>query len=349
MKVAISGGHITPAQSLIQYLHQQGDQSVVLGRTSLEASHKSLEQAIAAQYSASFYPIKQVKFDRYHKTRSIIRTPQLFIAIKQVVTVLRAEKPDVCVSFGGYPGLILAFSASLLRLPVVVHEQTTQAGFANRLSSVFACQIAISHQSSQKYFPSRKTVLTGNLIRQEFFTKQTKPEWIPDHHLPIILVTGGSQGSQIIDTCLSPLIPQLTRQNLVIHQSRNPISTSYKNYISRQWFSATQKAWLHHHCWVVISRSGANTISEIQISGKPSILIPLKGSQKNEQLHNAKLITDHHAGILIKQDAISSEMLNQAIHEIKQNDLYAQNAQKYKLLAQNNAQRLYQLVVSACA
>ena len=93
------------------------------------------------------------------------------------------------LGFGGYLSLPVVLSAYFLKIPIVIHEQTLEAGFANKLEAKLAKKICISWQSSQKYFPKNKTILTGNPIKQEVVAaKDIKKE----NKIPVIFVTGGS-------------------------------------------------------------------------------------------------------------------------------------------------------------
>ena len=113
-----------------------------------------------------FYAINTARLQRKftkHTVPSLIKFPLGFI---QSLKILRKIKPEVVLGFGGYISLPVVLAAAFLKIPIVIHEQTLEAGFANKIEAKFARKICISWQSSEKYFPKEKTVLTGNPLRQ---------------------------------------------------------------------------------------------------------------------------------------------------------------------------------------
>jgi UDP-N-acetylglucosamine--N-acetylmuramyl-(pentapeptide) pyrophosphoryl-undecaprenol N-acetylglucosamine transferase len=313
MKICLIGGHPTPAIALMQYAASQNDRLFyVAAAPSAPHHHRELDQA---RVYARVSTIPTVKFDRHHKLLSIIKLPSLIYSTLAAYSVLKNCQPDLVVSFGGYVALPVGLAALLLHLPLVVHEQTAKAGLANRLLGKIAQAVVVSHSSSVPFFPRAKTKVLGNLVRQEFYTGGTKPIWLKKSIKPILLVTGASQGSAAINRLIAQSEKQLTCRFTLIHQIGNgqPARSPHPAYYPKDWISESELAWLMRHSQLMISRAGANTVSEIEATGIPAILIPLPSAQKNEQFHNASYLVKKGQAVIIKEKDLTLTTLEAAI------------------------------------
>jgi UDP-N-acetylglucosamine--N-acetylmuramyl-(pentapeptide) pyrophosphoryl-undecaprenol N-acetylglucosamine transferase len=271
-------------------------------------------------------------------TNIIALIPNIVLLIKgfiHAVSIIVSKRPTVYVSFGSYLSIPMALAAWLCRVPIVLHEQTRTAGIANTFVARFAHAVAISHQESKSFFPPSKTHFTGNLLRKTVLTPSTqKPSWLTTKATkPILYITGGSQGSEIINSTVGRVVKQLTKNWIIIHQcggttlqrnykrelekSRSKISSQLRtNYIVREWISETELSWIYAHARIAISRAGANTVLELQVKKLPSILIPLPFSHNNEQFLNAKALADHEQAVLLPQKNLTPQTLLATISEI---------------------------------
>lgn len=338
MKVLITGGHITPAISLIEKLLSHHHQPHLISSHYISEVGKTLsvDQSIAQNYDIPYHQIAPCKYHRHKSIFSLIFTlPKCFKGIVKSKRIISKTKPDIIVSFGGYLSLPVCIAGFLSKVPIVIHEQTTTAGLANRLVSKMATKVAISYKSSSPFFPSSKTILTGNLIRKEFIKKSIKtPSWHdPTIKLPVIYITGGNQGSMAINQTIFSSLDKLNANHIVVHQIGRSQKYNYKNlaskakqklpsdsknrYIFKPWFSAAEVAWLMKNSLLVVSRSGANTISEIIATKAVSLLIPLPTAAYDEQMANAQLIKDHHGGLVLNQDQLDPKILLTNITTLK--------------------------------
>ena len=161
------------------------------GEDSIEANElKSLQ--------VSYRTIKPVKFDRYHKIESALRLPQLIIPIAQSIQYLSQFKAEAVVLFGSFNAVPVGIAAAILRIPIIIHEQTLKGGLANQFLKSMAKVCAVSYQSSVTCFPPEKTKVIGNLIRNSFWRQSNSFSKKLPTSKPIIYVTGGNQGSQIL-------------------------------------------------------------------------------------------------------------------------------------------------------
>lgn len=342
----------------MEYLRDRGDQVVFLGRplASKSAGVKSREAEVAGNLGAKFIPVDSVKFDRRQILKSLVSLPLIFGPVFKAMKIIDKHRPEIVVSFGGYLSVPVALAAFIKKVPLLVHEQTAAGGLANRVVSLWAVAVAISYDESRKFFPVKKTILTGNLIRSSFFEakKQKTGKYI--------LVTGGSQGSLTINQTLSGILPKLLNKVEVYHQTGDSkvyrhfetqaeIKESLpadlkKRYHPAAYMDELTMANLVKNASLVISRSGANTISEIMASGTPAILIPLPKTQMDEQVRNASIIARHGAGEIISQEELTPEKLLGTIAQVlKHSRQYREGAKKLKSLVPEKAvEHFYRLM-----
>lgn len=286
--IIITGGHLTPALSLIDELYRRHFTDIVwIGRRT--------EESLITAKSIRFIPLTAGKLYRHFSLAAIISFLTIPVGLVQSWLILRRLRPRLIVSFGGYIALPVCLAARSLGLPIVTHEQGTRVGLANRIIGLLARRVAISWAPTRSAFPPRLTVLTGNLLRSAIVHRRTRsPIRRPLRH-PLIYVTGGHQGSRVINQTLRSLLPQLTRRYVVVHQTGsadfNQFSAlSLRRYFPFSWLDDEAVSWCFHHASLIISRAGANTVTELAFTGAPAILIPLPKSQQNEQWHNANLL-----------------------------------------------------------
>lgn len=336
MKVVISGGHLTPALAVIHAFRRISPKTkiVFIGREFAQVKEltRSREREEMKKLRIPFYPINAAKFHRTYFLRNFEELFRLFPSLKQAYDIFKNEKPDVFISFGGYLAVPIAIVARSLGIPVITHEQTRTAGLANQLIAHLATKIAISHDHSRKYFPKAKTVLTGNPVRPAFLELfRKKPEWLADVPInkPFVYITGGSQGSHILNKTICMLLPRLTTQMILVHQCGASVGSvtareleearatlpaaQQRRYVIREWVSERDVAWLFQHVDLVIARAGANTVHEIMLSKVPAIFIPLPFAHMNEQHKNALLLAESGAAVILPQQELVPKTLYETI------------------------------------
>lgn len=366
-KIIISGGHLTPALALIDYIQENKIEAEVafFGRL--------FSQDINKQESQEKKEIekRKVKFVAYSAPRpqkNIFKKIPFFfkfaLAYINAIFLMFRYRPHVFITFGGYLAVPIAIAAWSLGIKVITHEQTVTAGQANLIISKFAKKIALSSEDSKKHFPKNKTVVTGNPIRPDLLNaKPKRPKWSKDLNTnkPTLLITGGNQGSYIINTTVSQVLPKIIRNWNVIHACGNPTNKiNYKaeltkvknnlhaghrkNYIIKEWLSTQEMAWVYNIADGAISRSGANTVQELCFAQIPTIFIPLPFSKGNEQLLNAKTITDKKAGLLLEQKKLNNETLFKEIQYLKKHQKSLRRKLEPLKPSANGAAKLWELI-----
>jgi len=331
MKIILIGGHLSPALSVLQALPKD-TQVLFIGRKyALEGDKAlSLEYKTVTELNIPFQEINagrlQRKFTKF-TLPSLLKFP---LGIIQAFSILIKTKPDVVVGFGGYASVPVIFSAYILKIPAIVHEQTMGAGLANRIAYRFAKKICISWDSSRKYFPEDKIVLTGNPIRN-FLISNSKFS-IFNNNLPVVYVTGGSSGSHLINLLIEGIIAELLKKYNVIHQTgdakefhdfdrlsqlKKSLPESLRhNYLLKKFIDPSEIGDLLNSSSLIISRSGINTVTELLYFEKPAILIPLPFAQNDEQTCNAKFLERIGLGVVLRQEDANQEKLLETVNQM---------------------------------
>ena len=189
MKIVIVGGHLSPALAVIEKL--KGEDVSYIGRKHVFEGDKalSLEYQEIEKLRLPFYVLLTGRLQRRFTKHTIPSLAKIPFGFFQSLAILRKIKPDVVLGFGSYLFLPVAAASKLLGIPVVMHEQTLEAGFSNKLISKFAKKVCISWKSSDSFFPKDKVILTGNPLREDIINiKKIKKT---ENKIPLIYITGG--------------------------------------------------------------------------------------------------------------------------------------------------------------
>lgn len=341
MKVIITGGHFSPAYSVIRQLGDDCKITLIGRKYAFEGdTNETFEYKICKKENINFIELIAGRFQRKFTKHSIPAALKFPKGIYDATKILRAEKPDVVVTFGGYVGLPVALAASMLHIPVILHEQTQSAGLSAKLISKVAEVICVSFESSKVHFKGKKVVLTGNPIRSEILQEQKINITTSKQ---IIYITGGSTGSHAINEAIYQILPELLKEYVIIHQVGNSKETNdigkfndfrnqlsgqdQENYIVAEFFTPSNVAAYFQHAALVVSRSGINTVLELMATGAVSLLIPLPFGQLDEQLKNALLFQRTGLAEVMLQEDMNPDLLLSKMHAmIKEQKKYKENA-----------------------
>lgn len=293
MKILITGAHFTPAVAVAQELKKNPDVKIVyVGRRTTQEGdpNPSAESKILPTLGIKFIPIITGRLQRSFTLYTIPSLLKIPIGILQSLYILLTEKPDVVLSFGGYVSVPVVIMGWLFSIPIIVHEQTLVSGLASKISAVFADKIALSFPKNSALTP--KTIITGNPIRKEIL--DVKISHIKKEK-PLILITGGNQGSHAINLAVEQSLNDLTKIATVIHvtgdnkyQDFERLERSANNsYVVKKWVSSEWGPLLSK-VDLVISRAGINTLTELAFLGIPALVVPIPYLYGDEQNVNAK-------------------------------------------------------------
>lgn len=359
MKILLTGAHFTPAVAVIEELKKQNIEVVYVGRKTTQEgdSSPSAESKVLPQLGIKYIPIITGRLQRFvtiHTIPSLLKIPVGFI---QALYIILKEKPDLILSFGGYVAVPLVFAGWLMSIPIIVHEQTLVSGLANSISAFFADKIALSFNQVQG-FDRDKVIITGNPIRKMVTTDLQNLgsfngliQHSKKDKLPIILVTGGNQGSHIINTTVEQILGDLTKIAFIIHVTgenkfkdfeRLQQSGNFKGrYLVKRWIGEEYGAILKR-VDLVVSRSGINTLSELAYVGKPALVIPFEPLYKDEQIKNANFFKEQGLVKVLAQSKLSPMELLKNIKEMLKEleTLKEKTKNTKKVIIQDAAKRL---------
>lgn len=325
-KILLTGGHLTPALAIIPPLKRAGFEMYFVGRKYAMEQDKtpSEEYREINKLNIPFYPISTGRLQRKitpYTINSLIKIPFGFF---QAIKIIKKISPDVIFSFGGYIALPIVIAGKIMGIKIITHEQTVTIGLANKIISRLSDLILVSHKESLSSFPTNKTILTGNPLREEIFCYGKNIS--PKNNIPVIYITGGNQGAHAINLAIKNNLEKLLQSHQIIHQTgsgvnfkdfkilseiKNSLPPLLKNrYSLFPYVESKDIGAILNNCDLIVSRSGANTIAEVLALKKPAVFIPLPGSGNNEQYKNAKKLVDLNVATIIDQKDLEKNLVN---------------------------------------
>jgi UDP-N-acetylglucosamine--N-acetylmuramyl-(pentapeptide) pyrophosphoryl-undecaprenol N-acetylglucosamine transferase len=236
--------------------------------------------------------------------------------------ILKNFKPDVVIGTGGFASGAVLKVATMLNIPTVIQEQNSYPGITNKLLSKKANKICVAYENLEQFFPKDKMILTGNPVRQDLISVDEKRSEAIDYfkldaNKKTILILGGSLGSRRINQLIASELDWLLSQNVqIIWQCGKLYFDEYQKYNSKTQNTKPQTQVLsfidrmdlvYAAADIVISRSGASSVSELAIVGKPVIFIPSPNVAEDHQTKNAQAIVNKHGAILLKESELESQ------------------------------------------
>ena len=323
-----SGGHVIPALTLMAKLKDQFH-IVYIG------SILGIERKLVEQQGFEYYPIPTGKLRRYFSFQNILDQIHIVKGIcKSFFFLYKFNRQTLIFSMGGYVSLPVIIAAWPLRRTIYLHEQTSQAGLANRMASLFATKIFVSFHESQSFFPKKKTVFSGHPLKDECYENTLSLQKIAgikftSQERPIVFISGGGNGSALLNEKVRKELNELKKIYTVFHQVGRPFFEEYKKLETSTYrvfaFLESGIIDLFKRADIVLSRAGAGTVCELMVIGKRSIFVPLKIAQKNEQFHNAGQAKALLGSLIIEEDDFKNLRLVDVFASFLQESIEPQN------------------------
>lgn len=315
-----SGGHTIPALVMIHYWKAQKIRDIFYF-----GSHHGIERSIVTAHVDKYFIISTGKLRRYLSIENFLDFFRFLKGIIQSFFQLIRIKPDVVFSTGGFVALPVVIASKLLGIRVVIHEQTTHVGLANKISSYFAQAICISFESSASYFPAAKTFYTGYPLRSQFYQPIKKLTSFQGKLLPsdkkLLLILGGGNGSVLLNTFVKNNWQLLCDEFAVVLQTGKAFEQEFKAIVHPNlWtfsFLQDEMIELMETADYVIARAGAGTVCELIHLKKICMFIPLAIAQKNEQWHNAQAAHKKIGSSVIREDEWKQLSVSQVTQLLK--------------------------------
>lgn len=279
-------------------------------------TRKGMEKKMMHDLGVPYRGISCGKLRRYFSWQNFFDIFKIPVGILQSLFILGGFKAEVIFCKGGFASFPVAVAGWLLRIPVILHESDVIPGLANKLCARFARHICVSHQETGKYFPVGKVIVTGSPLRRELAKAdaQKARELTSFHHhdKPVLLFMGGSQGASFINNIVWENFAALVANYQIVHicgKGKVPHLPEFKheNYKAFEFLGDDLKH-VYALSNLVITRSGAITLAELDYFNKPAVLIPL-GTQasRGDQIENARLFAKTHHAVVMHEHHFSTE------------------------------------------
>lgn len=319
-KIILTGGgtagHVTPNIALLNHLKKAGFEIHYIGTV------KGIEFELIKRENITFHPISAGKLRRYFDFKNITDIFRIFMGFIQALIIVWKIKPDIVFSKGGFVSCPVVWAAWLCAKPVIIHESDMTPGLANKLSIPFARKICYCFPETGPMLPENKRVYSGLPVRESLFTGSVNEGKLLcgfTDNKPVIMIIGGSQGSQIINNAVRESLDTLLKKFNICHIcGKNNLIENRPGYYQFEYVNE-ELSHLFAMTDLAISRSGATTLFEFLALGKPSLLIPLAGNaSRGDQILNARSFEKQGFSIVLPQENLNSETLINSVRDLYQ-------------------------------
>lgn len=309
-----TGGHIFPALAVAEHLRAQGWSVVWLG------VRGGMEERLIPPRG---YVMAWVRFSGVRRrglVAAMLLPFNLLVAFWQGARAIFTHRPDIVLGMGGYVSFPGAMMASFLNRPLAIHEQNSVAGLANRVLSKLADRVMTTFPGA--FGEATAVIWTGNPVREEIVA-MSPPEnrYAARAGQLRLLVMGGSQGAQILNTTLPEalaLVPAPSRPR-VLHQAGAAHQDAVRARYRERGVAAEVVPFIddvaarYAETDLIVCRAGATTIAEIAAAGIASVLVPYPHAVDDHQTINARFLAERRAAMLIPQGELTAQRLADAI------------------------------------
>jgi UDP-N-acetylglucosamine--N-acetylmuramyl-(pentapeptide) pyrophosphoryl-undecaprenol N-acetylglucosamine transferase len=293
------------------------------------------EKELIEKQGIPFLTISSGKLRRYFSFLNFVDLFRFVIGFFESLRLLYREKPDVCISAGGFVSVPLHYAAIFLGIPTWIHQQDIRVGLANKLMSFVSEVITVSVGGKIKNFSNKEVIHLGNPVRSALFTgnkERAKKLFGIETTLPVVFAVGGGTGSLAVNSLVLEALPQLEGVCEIIHvtgkerpqEGAQGAANHYENYHPYVFFQDEMKD-AYALSDIVISRGGFGSLSELAALKKAAILIPKPGHQEE----NVQFLEKAHAVVMLDERTASGVVLANTIKELladtKMSKAYAEN------------------------
>ena len=316
-----TGGHYYPLMAIKQELDKSLNNKKMYyigSKYGIESKKISFENI-----KSLLIPIRG--FNRSFSIKSCIRNFilifQLLFGFIRVLVFFAVNKPNLVIASGGYSSFLPLQVARIFNVPYFIHEQNSFPGIVTRMFGKRAKIVFLGFDNAKNYLKNVNTIFTGNPIHIKPFIEINMNI---DFTKKTLLIIGGSQGSEFLNHLISDgiekdIIPNI---NIVWLVGENNFD-KYQKYESdsiKIFSFVDNMPYLYDTANLIVSRSGAMTVSELLQFNRPAIFIPFKFAADNHQYYNAKTLTDSLSSVVIEEKDVNSNLLFKKVDEILNNE-----------------------------
>lgn len=346
-----TGGHIFPALAIAGEVKRRCPDADILFVGA--ENRMEMEKVPAAGYPIVGLPVSG--FDRKNILKNIKVLFRLFKSMRMAKKILKDFNPDIAIGVGGFASGPMLKAAQKKGIPTLIQEQNSYAGVTNKLLAQKSQAICVAYEGMERFFPADKIVMTGNPVRSHLLEctlsqEDAKTHYGLDPKKRTVLVIGGSLGARTINNSIAEGLERIAKAGNIqfIWQTgkfydedckKALASSSAKNVIQMAFVNDMDVA--YRAADLVVSRAGASSISELQLLGKPCILVPSPNVAEDHQTKNALALANRNAAIMVT-DAESREKLVDTVLSTIENDetLSSLSENISKMALRNAAERI---------
>ena len=327
-----TGGHIFPAVSIANALKEMcpGVKILFVGAE----GRMEMQRVPAAGYEIKGLPI--CGFDRKHILNNIKTIFKIMRSRSLAKRIIKDFRPMVAVGVGGYASGPTLDEAQAMGIPTLIQEQNSYAGVTNKLLAKKADKICVAYEGMGRFFPEDKIIMTGNPVRQALLDCSVSREdaiktFGLDPSKKTILIIGGSLGARTMNESVLNNLVLIKQSNAqFIWQTGKYYSASVQEGLAKRGKPDT----------LVVSRSGAGSISELQLLGKAAILVPSPNVAEDHQTKNTLALTTRDAALYVKDADAVRTLIPRALNAVADDALLANLSKNIKSLALPDAAKI---------
>lgn len=350
-KIVLTGGgtagHVTPNIALLPHLKEAGFEVSYIG------SYDGIEKKLISDFDVPYYGIATGKFRRYFDVKNFTDPFRVLKGFAEAKKYLKAIRPDVIFSKGGFVSVPVVRAAASLGIPCIIHESDMTPGLANKLCIPVASKVCCNFPETYNLLPEGKAVLTGSPIREELATgsKESGLNFCNFHNMkPVIMVIGGSLGAANVNLYVRKALPVLLEKYQVVHicgkEKIDNLLLDTPGYKQFEYVKEELKD-LFAMADIVISRAGANAICELLALKKPNLLIPLSAkASRGDQILNANSFMSQGFSMVLDEDDLTEDALVKAVDTLYEKRFEYKKAMEESALT-DSISKIMQLIKDA--
>ena len=333
MKIVITGaggGHFYPLIAVAERIRKEAFIQKIVQPEMYFFSDKAYDEKALFSIDCKFVETQAGKLSLYPTIDTFTGIFKTFFGCLTALARLYTIYPDVVFAKGGYASFPTLLAARLLSIPVVVHESDTVPGRTTKWAGKFAVRVALSYPEAARYYPSDRIALTGQPVRDELLPPEDFKREFPKKDRPVILVYGGSQGSQTLNNAVIEILPTLLKTYDVVHQTgtanneavlaTTTILLEGHEYKDRYFADGFIDASLFYpKVDMVITRAGSSMF-EMVLWQLPMIVIPIPEAISRDQRSNAYAMASHGVASVLEENNLGSNVLLSMISRIMSNE-----------------------------
>lgn len=363
MKVVIAaagtGGHINPGIAIANKIMKEEPNSKII----FIGTSRGLETNLVPRAGYELKTIDAYGISREISIKNVKRLAKTIHSITEAKNILKEFKPDLVIGTGGYICISVCMAAKKLKIPYIIHESNVLPGVATKMLSKKAEKILVGFKEAKDRLPKAKEIVctgTPTKVKKMDFSQaeinNKKQELGFSKEKPLVLVFGGSQGAQSINKSMTDIIKNKLNENYQIIWSAGPEQyEKVKEDLQKENMDIDKINGIKIMPYIynmeeimniadlIVSRSGAMTVTEIENVGKPAIFIPFPFAAENHQEYNARVLEKNKAAEVILDKNLTAEILNATITKLAKDRsaLESMGANAHKLSKENVEDKIY--------